>query len=387
MMSGMDQRQIDAHWMGRAIELAQKAWGQTHPNPHVGAILAGADGKIISEGYHLRAGEQHAERMALSRVNLTPDQVRGASLYITLEPCCTHGRTPPCTDIILEKGVKRVVIGTIDPNPSHRSRGIDLLRSKGVEVVTHVLEAQCRALNPVFNHRMLHPHPMLAVKVASTLDGKIATRSGQSKWITSPESRQHAMRWRQLFPAIAVGAGTALADDPSLTVREQGQAVTCPTRLVFDRSLRTAGSVEQLQVYNDDWREKTCLITSVDHTASALFPFQKRGVSVLQFDYRKTPNDFPLEDFRGAMQDRGIQAIYVEGGPSLIQSFLYLHAVDYLFQYIAPKLFADSEAYGFAAGIKPDCPDAAPFIHHPCHTTIGDDFLIHGPVHYPSLAQ
>ena len=367
--------------MRYAIGLAQKAAGNTHPNPLVGSVLIDGSGAIISEGYHVKVGELHAERKALTGIELTEDQKQSSTLYVTLEPCCTHGRTPPCTEIILEKGVRRVVVGTIDPNPAHQSRGIDILRDAGVEVITGVLDDECRALNPIFNHWIEQQQPLIAVKTATTLDGKIATAFGKSKWITSGAARENVMYWRKYFPAIAVGAGTVLADDPSLTIRNEGKTVGCATRFILDRSLRTLAEIDNLKVFNDGWCHQTCLVSSNSHDESKLAPFREKGIEVLTltFDNQK----FPIADFRQACKERGIYGVYVEGGLSVVSSFLEIKGVDYLFCYQAPKLFASAEAPGFADGLAIQSPDEAPFIDKPLHEVFGDDILTHGTLVYP----
>ena len=200
--------------MALALEQARNGWGDTHPNPMVGAVIV-EQGEVVATGYHQAAGEAHAEVDALRNLGRKP--AAGATLHVTLEPCCTHGRTPPCTQAVLDAGFREVHIGTADPNPDVAGRGIQQLRGAGVEVHTGTLEESCRDLNLLYNHWIAsHGSPLLAGKVATTLDGFTATRDGHSQWITSEQARQDVMCWRRLFPAIAVGAGTILADDPSL---------------------------------------------------------------------------------------------------------------------------------------------------------------------------
>lgn len=367
--------------MRYAISLARKAAGNTHPNPLVGSVLVDGNGVIISEGHHEKAGELHAERKALSGIELTKAQKQSSTLYVTLEPCCTHGRTPPCTEIILEKGIRRVVVGTTDPNPVHQSRGIDLLRKAGVEVITGVLSGECRALNPIFNYWIEHQQPLIAVKTATTLDGKIATAFGKSKWITSEAARENVMYWRKYFPAIAVGAGTALADDPSLTIRNGEETVGCATRFILDRSLRTLPEVDKLKVFNDSWHQQTCLVTSSSHDESRFAPYRNKGIRILSLPFEDQL--FPIDEFREACKERGIYGVYIEGGLSVVSSFLEVKGIDYLFCYQAPKLFASAEAPGFAGGMEIRTPDEAPFIDKPMHEVFGNDILTHGKLVYP----
>src|SRR5258708_27838432 len=212
----MTRNEHDEVFIRRALTWAKRAWGATHPNTMVGAIIV-EDGQVVSEGFHAEDGGPHAERNVLSALGRVPKP--GATLYVTLEPCSTQGRTVSCCDAIKAAGIRRVVVGATDPNPEHSGRGFDLLREAGIEVVTGVLEDECTDLNLIFNHWIKTGTPLLAAKSAVTLDGKNATRSGESKWITGDLSRADVMRWRRLFPAIAVGAGTLANDNPRLTSR------------------------------------------------------------------------------------------------------------------------------------------------------------------------
>lgn len=204
--------------MRHAITLAQRALGQTHPNPLVGAVLV-ANGQLLAQGWHARDGGAHAEIAALEALRKNGGDPRGATLYVTLEPCSTRGRTGACTDAIIRAGITRVVIGAIDPAPGHSGNAISVLQKAGIAVSCGVLADECADLNLIFNHRITTGQPFIAAKVAVTLDGKIATRSGDSRWITAELARADVMHWRCYFPAIGVGVGTLLADNPSLTAR------------------------------------------------------------------------------------------------------------------------------------------------------------------------
>ena len=209
---------VESQCMRLALRLARRGYGATSPNPMVGAVVVRGD-KILGRGWHHRAGEPHAEIEALRDAQKRGHQVKGATLYVTLEPCSTHGRTPPCTEAIKAAGIKRVVIGAIDPNPQHRGRALKILGQAGIAVTQGVLAEECERLNEAFNHWIIRRTPFVTVKAGMTLDGKIATAAGESRWITGERARAHGMLLRQGADAILVGINTVLADDPSLTVR------------------------------------------------------------------------------------------------------------------------------------------------------------------------
>src|SRR5688572_22948066 len=224
--------------MALALKLARRGYGQTSPNPMVGAVVV-KGGKVIGRGWHRRAGLPHAEIEALRGI-----EARGATLYVTLEPCCTHGRTPPCTDAIKAAGIRRVVVAATDPNPLHAGRGFGILQRAGIRVITGLLAKESNRLNEAFNHWIIHRLPFVTIKAAMTLDGRIATASGESKWITGPKARAAGMRLRQGAQAILVGVNTVLADDPSLTLRKVAGFALKPRtsglrRIVLDSRART----------------------------------------------------------------------------------------------------------------------------------------------------
>ena len=226
-----------------ALSLARRGLGQTSPNPMVGAVLV-RSGKIIGRGWHRRAGLPHAEIEALRDAHKHGFSAKGATLYVTLEPCCTHGRTPPCTDAIMGAGIKSVIVGAIDPNPKHSGRAFKILRRAGIEVVQGVLTDECARLNEAFNHWIVHRTPFVIVKTAMTLDGKIATATGESKWITGEAARACGMKLRHGTDAILVGINTILADDPGLTARmkrEEGRGKRAKPirRIILDSQART----------------------------------------------------------------------------------------------------------------------------------------------------
>src|SRR5271155_4179079 len=230
----------DFSFMQLALQLGKRGYGSTSPNPMVGAVLV-KGGRIIGRGWHRRAGLPHAEIEGMRDAKKHGQSPKGTTLYVTLEPCCTHGRTPPCTEAIIAAGIKRVVIGATDPNPKHAGKGFKILRRAGVEVVHGILADECAKLNEAFNHWIVQHTPFVTVKAAMTLDGKIATASGKSKWITGEKSRAFGMKLRQGADAILAGINTILADNPSLTVRGSGFRVRRSKlrRIILDSMART----------------------------------------------------------------------------------------------------------------------------------------------------
>lgn len=358
--------------MRRALELARRAWGYTHPNPMVGALIV-ENGQIVAEGWHERSGADHAEVAALKALGRKP--APGASLVVTLEPCCTHGRTGACTGAILEAGLARVIVGTTDPNPAHAGRGLQILREAGVEVQSGVLEAECRDLNLIFNHHIVKQRPLLAGKVATTLDGKVATREAHARWITGAGSRADVMHWRAYFPAIAVGSGTALHDDPALTIRLPGQAIRSPQRFVFDRRLAMA-DMPRAQLFTDAHREQTTLVTSDQADPERLARCTRAGIAVWALP--TTNSATFLQAFVQRCADEGITGLYIEGGPRLLSAFLAADLLDYLFAYRAPCFLADETAPDCLHGQSPLRMDDAFRLHDIHHARLGDDQLLRG---------
>ncbi len=316
----------DRHLL-RALELARRAWGDTHPNPMVGAVLE-EGGCVVAEGWHARAGEAHAEVAALRALGRAP--APGAVLHVTLEPCSTHGRTPPCVDAVLRAGIRRVVIGTLDPNPAHAGRGVDLLRAAGAEVrvAEGAAEAACRRLNVLFNHWITRRRALVCLKVGRDAAGRTTPLPG-ARWITGEAARADVMRWRRLFPAIAVGAGTALADNPRLTARlPEGE--TCPWRLVIDPSGRLHGA-DRLAVLSDAHLARTRVAFDPSRAPSG-YPawLASRGV---------TAWPLPSEGFLPAVFARataeGWVGVLVEAGAGLGQALLREGLVDHGLIYTA----------------------------------------------------
>jgi diaminohydroxyphosphoribosylaminopyrimidine deaminase/5-amino-6-(5-phosphoribosylamino)uracil reductase len=378
LYSRMPKEDRDELYMRRALELARRAWGETHPNPMVGALIV-EDGQIVSEAWHAKDGGPHAEKAALAALGRAPRP--NASLYVTLEPCSTEGRTGACTESIINAGLKRVVVGATDPNPEHGGRGFTVLRDAGVEVISGVLEKECTDLNLIFNHAISTKGPLLAAKVATTLDGKIACRTGDSKWITNELSRADVMRWRRLFPAIAVGAGTVAKDDPRLTSRIPGSKEWSPWRFVFDGLLRTVVDRNVPRLFTDEFHERTIVVTTPHGGQGYVRKLMAMGVKVWVLE--SPTQRVPMHDFRKRCQEAGIPGVYFEGGSQLVSELLQDRQLDYLFMYRAPILLADDKAKSAFNGLRTEKLVNAVRLADVVHESFGDDAMHRGRIVYP----
>jgi diaminohydroxyphosphoribosylaminopyrimidine deaminase/5-amino-6-(5-phosphoribosylamino)uracil reductase len=373
----MTSNESHIFFMRRALELARRGWGGTHPNPMVGALIV-EDDEVVAEGFHEKAGEPHAEIHALRALGRKPK--KSAVLYVTLEPCCTHGRTPPCTEAIVDAGITQVVAGATDPNPAHAGKGFDLLRAGGVEVTTGVLAEECADLNLIFNHWMSTGRTLFAAKSGVTLDGKVATRTGDSKWITGEPARADWHRWRRLFPAIAVGAGTVRADNPRLTARV-GDTEWCPWRFVFDGLLRTVTEKSMPSVYTDEFRGRTIVVTTPHGGLGYVRKLNALGVKTWVLPASSPKVNF--EDFRQRCEAEGITGVFFEGGAQLMSELLQGRELDYLFVYHAPVLFADEKGKSILRGLRTETLANAIRLERVKHEIHGDDTLMRGYVRYP----
>ncbi len=372
----------DLTFMKRAIELARQTWGETAPNPLVGAVIV-ENGEIAAEGWHARDGEAHAEKVALG--NLGRPARPDATIYATLEPCSTAGRTGACCEAIIQSGIKRVVIGAMDPNPAHTGRAVEVLNAAGVEVTTGIAEGDCADLNLVFNHWISTGQPLIAAKTAVTIDGRIATRNGESQWITNSESRADVHRWRRAFPAIAAGAMTVKDDDPRLTARVEGQDEWSPIRFVFDGLLRTVVDRAMPKVYTDEFRERTIVVTTPHGGLGYVRKLRDLGIQVWVI-----PSDnqsVPFADFKQRCAEAKISGVYVEGGARLIGNLLRWQELDYLFNYRAPLLFADERAKSGFSGLRTEKLVNAVRLTDVRHANFADDQLMRGRVVYPDKVQ
>ena len=359
----------DETYMRRALELAEKGAGWVSPNPLVGAVIV-KDEEIIGEGYHERYGQLHAERNALAHCTKSS---KGATIYVTLEPCCHHGKQPPCTDALLAAGIRRVVIGSKDPNPLVHGKGIRILREHGVEVTEHVLEKECDAENEVFFHYMQTKLPFVILKYAMTLDGKIATYTGASRWVTGEAARAHVHRMRNRYRAIMVGVGTVLADDPMLNVRVEGWK--SPVRIVCDSSLRipldsqiVRSAKEYRTIVAYAGREENEEITEKIEWLHA------KGVDTVCCPDEKGQID--LKKLMTNLGNEGIDSILLEGGGTLNDSALRAGIVKEVHCFIAPKLFGGKNSKTPVQGIGIGLPSEALKLKCTDICRIGEDIRI-----------
>ncbi|MBR4719333.1 MAG: bifunctional diaminohydroxyphosphoribosylaminopyrimidine deaminase/5-amino-6-(5-phosphoribosylamino)uracil reductase RibD [Lachnospiraceae bacterium] len=338
---------IEAEYMRRAIELARRGEGFVNPNPMVGAVIV-KDGRIIGEGYHERYGELHAERNAFASLT---ESAEGATVYVTLEPCCHYGKTPPCTEAIIENKISRVVIGSRDPNPLVAGKGLKNLREAGIEVTEDFLKDECDELNPVFFHYITTGLPYIVLKYAMTMDGKIATKTGASKWITGEESRWEIQRLRHKYMAIMAGIGTVLEDDPMLNTRADG--LNSPVRIICDTGLNIhidSNIVKTAREY------KTIIACNVSDEAKEKILTDK-GVCIEKLPLKDGHIDMPALLRR--LGELNIDSVLVEGGGTLNDSLIREGLADRVEAFIAPKVFGGSDAKTPVEGIGIDSIDEA----------------------------
>lgn len=317
----------DRRYLRRAYRLAQKGAGRTSPNPMVGAVLV-RGGKIVGAGYHRAAGSDHAEIVALKQAGA---RAKGATLYITLEPCSHYGRTPPCADALIRAGIKQVVAAMSDPNPRVAGRGFKKLGRAGIKVRTGLMETECRAMLEAFTKFITQRIPFVTLKLAATLDGKIATASGDSRWISGPQSRSLVHRWRNETDAVLVGAATVQADDPQLTCRIAGGRN--PYRVVLDSGLSIAASAQLLR-HNDSHR--TIVATTGRAAAGKRRALESHGAQVWRLPAQN--NQVAWRPLLKKLAAQGIVSVLIEGGATVAASALKHRVVDKVAFFFAPKI-------------------------------------------------
>lgn len=360
-------------YMRRALELARKGEGHTSPNPMVGCVVV-KDGRIISEGYHEKYGEFHAERNALTRCT---EDTTGADLYVTLEPCCHQGKTPPCTDIIIEKKIARVFVGSMDSNPLVAGKGVQILREHGIYVETGILEEECLKLNEVFYHYITTKTPFVVMKYAMTLDGKIACATGDSKWVTGEIARAQVHRMRGRYRGIMVGIGTVLADDPMLNCRVEGGVD--PVRIICDSNLhiplesqivKTASEIETIVACSQESLE-------AERKQEKIRKLKDAGIQLIGTEGAHGVN---LVELMKKLGEQNIDSILLEGGGTLNASALEDGIVNKVYAYIAGKLIGGMDARSPVEGMGIDRMADAITLKDMEIERLGDDFCIVGYV-------
>ena len=356
----------DQNYMLQAIQLAKQGEGWTNPNPMVGAVIV-KNGRIIGKGYHKKCGELHAERNAIASLT---ESAEGATIYVTLEPCCHYGKTSPCTEAIIEQKIKRVVIGSRDPNPKVSGKGIKMLQEAGIEVIEDFMREECDRLNPVFFHYITTKTPYVVMKYAMTLDGKIATKTGASKWITGEAARAEVQHMRHRYMGIMAGIGTVLADDPMLNVRVEGWK--SPIRILCDSGLRipldgqivkSAGKYRTIVAYADS-----------ENTEAKRKRLHEMGVETICCPDEN--NQVDLKKLMKYLGEEGIDSILLEGGGTLNDSALRAGIVQEVQAFIAPKLFGGMNSKTPVEGIGVRFPSEAVKLKCTDICQIGEDIRI-----------
>ncbi len=356
----------DIRWMAQALTLAERGRGSTRPNPMVGAVVV-KNGELVGEGFHERAGEPHAEVHALRAAR---EAARGATVYVTLEPCCFSGRTGPCTEALIEAGVARVVIGATDPNPRVSGAGVTRLREAGLEVTVGVLEEACWELNVVFNHWVTTGRPLVVLKLATTLDGRIAAASGESQWITGASARAEVHAMRAHLDAVMVGSGTALADDPRLTARDVELPGGQPVRVLVDGRLRVPRSAKLFA------SPGPVIVATTGASAADLESLEITGAEVLTLPSDGEHIDLgALLDALGSHEPNPITGLLVEGGGGLSTALIEAGLVDRLHLFVAPT-FMGGDGLAAIGSLGVTHPDEAPRFDVVQLNTVGDDLEI-----------
>jgi len=365
----------DAQWMRKALKLAKKGRGHVSPNPMVGCVIVSEQGDCIGEGYHKKFGEAHAEVYAVNSVK-DPAKLKNATVYVTLEPCAHHGKTPPCAHMLSELPLKRVVAAMKDPNPQVNGKGLDVIRQKGIDIQVGLLAEEAEKLNEFFVHHQQYGRPFITLKIAQTADGYIAAADGDSVWISGKRSRKKVHKWRTKYDAVMVGRNTASADNPSLTVRHvKGRQ---PKRIVIDGPYELPRS---LNLLSDKFEEKTIILThNQEKAANDLDPMLK----VMQHNYfrgevilvPKIEGHTDLREAFNRLGEKGITSVLVEGGRALSSALLRQGLVDKLHLFIAPKLLGAGTRSVIDIGINKMSEIAE--LKEATWKQVGDDMLLTG---------
>jgi len=355
---------MDDKYMKRALALAENGIGRTSPNPLVGAVIV-KDGRILGEGWHEQYGHAHAEVNAVRNAG----NAEGATVYVNLEPCCHYGKTPPCTELLIESRVNRVVIGSLDPNPLVAGKGVQRLREAGVEVNVGVMEQECRKLNEVFFHYIKNRRPFVVLKAAMSLDGKIAAPSGESKWITGEAARKDVQHLRNRYSAIMAGVGTVIRDDPELTCRLEGGRN--PRRIILDSKLRIPpGS----RVLADQGNNRTIVACTEQAPPDRIRNLENLGAQLLFC--RSMNGRIDLSDLAEKLGSLSVDSILIEGGAAVNDSAFSQRLVDKIILYVAPKIIGGERSKTFVGGYGVESLGEAHRIRIESVERIGEDLKI-----------
>ena len=369
----------DSYFMAMALGLAENGLGFTSPNPMVGCVVV-KDEMVVGKGWHEKAGKPHAE---VNAIDDAYGHTQGATLYVTLEPCNHTGRTPPCTEKILAAGVTRVVVAMEDPNPDVKGGGIERLRQAGVEVKTGVLEDRARKLNESFVHYITTKRPFVTVKYASTLDGQIATKTGDSKWVTGEAARGHVHELRHMSDAILVGVKTVIADDPSLTTRREGVPGKDPVRVILDGRLSIP---ENAKVLRRDSESGTIIFSGIPGETDGAWKEKKARIEKMGVRVVETPLAEGRVDWQQVLHhlgQLGLTSLLIEGGGCVIASALSAKAVDKMVLFYAPKLLGGNDGLPVCSGAGPAHMADAIQLERISLKRFGDDVMIEGYVQTP----
>ncbi|HWQ79429.1 MAG TPA: bifunctional diaminohydroxyphosphoribosylaminopyrimidine deaminase/5-amino-6-(5-phosphoribosylamino)uracil reductase RibD [Anaerovoracaceae bacterium] len=353
------------YYMKRALELAGKGTGRTNPNPLAGAVIV-KGGRIIGEGWHEKYGCTHAE---VNAVNSAAESVKESTVYVNLEPCCHYGKTPPCTELLIREGVKRVVVGTLDPNPLIAGRGAQRLREAGVEVIVGVLDQECKRLNEVFFHYIQTRKPFVVLKAAMSLDGKIAAPSGESRWITGEAAREDVQLLRNRYSAVMTGVGTVIQDDPELTCRAEGGRN--PRRIILDSGLRIPPGSKAL---TDQQKNPTFIACTERASPESADRLSALGAELLYCESKDDRID--LEDLLEKLGGRGIDSVLLEGGSAVNGSAFSQGIVNKIILYVAPKIIGGEKSKTVAGGHGIDRLDQAYPLRINSLERVGEDIKI-----------
>lgn len=375
-------------WMRKALELASRGIGKTSPNPVVGAVVVSPKGELIGEGWHQRAGMPHAEVNAIEDTKIRGNITNKATLYVTLEPCSTSGRTGPCTQAIIDAGIQRVICAAEDPNPAHSGKGLNILRDAGIEVIIGVLEKESMEMNRAFNHWIVTKTPLVTLKSAMSLDGRVATAAGESKWITGPEARAHAMQFRAQVDAIITGVGTVIADNCSLTVRS-GSGFNIISKSVSSKLRRIILDSQariplDSNVISDPWASLTTIVV-LENTSSRRIKALEEKVNVWKISADKDghPNLSIVLERLGA---ENVTHLLVEAGGTLSESFFRHQKVHRIHFYYAPKIIGGKDSMSGIEGRGIRSLSEAILISNPSCKKLGDDFLLTADIVYPRIS-